>query len=170
MFIGREKELKALSAELSTWKKKTAVLIYGKRRVGKTTLINYISTFFKDYSRLYLAHTNPAVNNLKRKVSASSNCTFMTITKFNNKCAKKLKRDYDILIIDECSTVSNKKMKELLILFVQITVISQSISQEIPQIGNILSREKISLNGKWNYIVDVQEEGYYDYRMNPIRI
>ena len=59
-------------------------------------------------------------------------------------------------------------MKELLILFVQIAVISQSISQEIPQIGNILSREKISLNGKWNYIVDVQEEGYYDYRMNPI--
>ena len=50
----------------------------------------------------------------------------------------------------------------------QIAVISQSISQEIPQIGNILSREKISLNGKWNYIVDVQEEGYYDYRMNPI--
>ena len=44
----------------------------------------------------------------------------------------------------------------------------ESISQEIPQIGNILSREKISLNGKWNYIVDVQEEGYYDYRMNPI--
>ena len=59
-------------------------------------------------------------------------------------------------------------MKELLILFVQIAVISQIISQEIPQIGNILSREKISLNGKWNYIVDVQEEGYYDYRMNPI--
>jgi beta-glucuronidase len=40
-------------------------------------------------------------------------------------------------------------------------------SQEIPQIGNIFSRDKISLNGKWNYIVDVQEEGYYDYRMNP---
>ena len=39
MFIGREKELSALTAELSNWKKKTAVLIYGKRRVGKSTLI-----------------------------------------------------------------------------------------------------------------------------------
>ena len=38
MFIGREKELKALSAELSTWKKKNAVLIYVKRRAGKSTL------------------------------------------------------------------------------------------------------------------------------------
>ena len=40
-------------------------------------------------------------------------------------------------------------------------------AQELPQIANVFNREKISLNGDWNYIVDVQEEGYYDYRMNP---
>ncbi len=39
--------------------------------------------------------------------------------------------------------------------------------QEIPQVANILGRQTTSLNGAWNYIVDVQEEGYYDYRMNP---
>ena len=50
----------------------------------------------------------------------------------------------------------------------EVLLISKSFSQEIPQIGNILSRDKISLNGKWNYIVDVQEEGYYGYRMNPL--
>ena len=33
--------------------------------------------------------------------------------------------------------------------------------------GNVLNRKITSLNGEWNYIVDVQEEGYYDYRMNP---
>ena len=38
-----------------------------------------------------------------------------------------------------------------------------------PQIHNILNRNKISLNGKWNYIIDVQEVGYYNYRMNPIK-
>lgn len=91
-------------------------LIYGAAGTEKTTLINYISTFFKDYSRLYLAHTNPAVNNLKRKISASSKCDFMTITKFNNPYAKDIKRDYDILIIDECSTVNNQDMRELLCL------------------------------------------------------
>lgn len=69
-------------------------LIYGAAGTGKTTLIDYISTFFKDYSRLYLAHTNPAVNNLKRNVSASSKCDFMTITKFNNPYAKDVKRGY----------------------------------------------------------------------------
>lgn len=101
-------------ALINLFDKSKVALIYGAAGTGKTTLINYISTFFKDYSRLYLAHTNPAVNNLKRKVSASSKCDFMTITKFNNPYAKYIKRDYDILIIDECSTVSNKSMRNLL--------------------------------------------------------
>ena len=39
----------------------------------------------------------------------------------------------------------------------------------IPLIQNVGAYESMSLNGKWNYIVDVQEEGYYDYRMNPTR-
>lgn len=46
MFIGREKELQALTAELANRKKKTAVLIYGKRRVGKSTLIMEASKSF----------------------------------------------------------------------------------------------------------------------------
>lgn len=44
-----------------------------------------------------------------------------------------------------------------------------AIAQEIPQVANVLARQTTSLNGEWNYIVDVQEEGYYDYRMNPMR-
>ncbi|MBO7463567.1 MAG: beta-glucuronidase [Bacteroidales bacterium] len=55
----------------------------------------------------------------------------------------------------------------LLTIIVSIAVIVAVNAQEITQLGNVLNREKISLNGDWNYIVDVQEEGYYDYRMNP---
>lgn len=102
------------TALVNMFDKSKVSLIYGAAGTGKTTMISYISNFFQDYSRLYLAHTNPAVNNLKRKVAASSKCDFMTIAKFNNKYAKDIKRDYDILIIDECSTVSNRSMKELL--------------------------------------------------------
>ena len=40
---------------------------------------------------------------------------------------------------------------------------------EVPQVANVMARQTTSLNGEWNYIVDVQEEGYYDYRMNPMR-
>lgn len=87
-------------------------LIYGSAGTGKTTLINHVSHFFYDRSRLYLAHTNPAVNNLKRKIHTSSNSEFMTITRFIE--TKELKRDYDILVVDECSTISNQDMKKLL--------------------------------------------------------
>lgn len=113
-------------------------LIYGSAGTGKSTLINHISHFFKTYSRLYLAHTNPAVNNLKRKVAASSNCEFMTITKFNNKYAKDVKRDYDILIIDECSTVSNHNMKELLALakFKLLVLVGDTYQIEAIEFGN----------------------------------
>ena len=43
MFIGREKELHELTSELSNQNKKSAILIYGKRRVGKSTLIKEAS-------------------------------------------------------------------------------------------------------------------------------
>lgn len=39
--------------------------------------------------------------------------------------------------------------------------------QEVPQLTNVLNRDIVSLCGPWHYIVDVQEEGYYDYRMKP---
>ena len=42
-------------------------------------------------------------------------------------------------------------------------------SHEVPLIQNARAYEGMLLNGDWNYIVDVQEEGYYDYRMNPTR-
>ena len=41
--------------------------------------------------------------------------------------------------------------------------------KDVPLIQNVLGYESQSLNGSWNYIVDVQEEGYYDYRMNVSR-
>ncbi len=41
------------------------------------------------------------------------------------------------------------------------------VAQEVPQLANVMARQTTPLNGKWNYIVDMQEEGYYDYRMNP---
>ncbi len=61
-------------------------------------------------------------------------------------------------------------MKKLLTTIVLMAApILATLAQQVPQIGNILGRHTTSLNGKWHYIVDVQEEGYYDYRMNPTR-
>lgn len=126
------------NALINMFEKSKVCLIYGAAGTGKTTLISYISTFFKEYSRLYLAHTNPAVSNLKSRVMASSKCDFMTIAKFNNKYAKDIKRDYDILIIDECSTVSNRNMRELLELasFKLLILVGDTYQIEAIEFGN----------------------------------
>ena len=40
-------------------------------------------------------------------------------------------------------------------------------AENMSLIQNVNAYECLLLNGEWNYIVDVQEEGYYDYRMKP---
>ncbi|WP_060825495.1 ATP-dependent DNA helicase [Sulfurospirillum cavolei] len=85
-------------------------LIYGSAGTGKSTLINHISKFFNDEVKIYIANTNPAVDNLRRKVK-TNNSSFKTIKKF---LAKKHEMKCDVLIIDECSTVNNADMKKIL--------------------------------------------------------
>ena len=62
-------------------------------------------------------------------------------------------------------------MKRLLasLLLIIPAAFSASADNDVPQVANVLNRHTTSLNGKWNYIVDVQEEGFYDYRMKPNR-
>jgi len=91
--------------------KSKVALIYGSAGTGKSTMVNHISNFFNDKTKLYLANTNPAVNNLKRKVRAQK-CEFMTIAKFTN--SNRVETEFDILMIDECSTVSNSDMLNVL--------------------------------------------------------
>jgi hypothetical protein len=109
-------------------------LIYGSAGTGKSTLINHVSNFFNDDKKLYLANTNPAVDNLKRKVKAP-NCSFKTIAKFlwNNDT------NFDILFIDECSTVSNADMRQ---------VISKASFKLLVLVGDVFQIESI-LFGNW---------------------
>jgi beta-glucuronidase len=62
-----------------------------------------------------------------------------------------------------------KKFFSIIILVAGALLPSTMAAETLPLIQNVNAYECMSLNGKWNYIVDVQEEGYYDYRMNPTR-
>lgn len=98
-------------AMIRMFDKSRVALIYGSAGTGKSRLISHISQLFADKKKLYLAQTNPAVDNLKRRVT-TSNCTFLTITKFLKR--QNIATEFDLLIIDECSTVSNQYMREIL--------------------------------------------------------
>lgn len=89
----------------------TVALVYGSAGTGKSTLIKHISTFFSDRDKIFLANTHPAVENMRRKIKTTKS-EFKTIRSFlaeynpHTSC--------DVLVIDECSTVSNHDMSTIL--------------------------------------------------------
>ncbi|KLU09977.1 ATP-dependent RecD-like DNA helicase [Kocuria sp. SM24M-10] len=95
----------------SLFAKSRVALIYGAAGTGKSTMVNYIANYFGDKEKLFLAHTNPAKDNLERKVSAQ-NTEFRTI---NSQIWRSgAQPEYDIVVIDECSTVSNADLLKVL--------------------------------------------------------
>lgn len=86
-------------------------VIYGSAGVGKSTLINHVSHYLNNQKKLYLTQTNPAKENLMRKINAE-NKTFATIASFLNQ--ESYNTEYELLVIDECSTVSNRDMVAVL--------------------------------------------------------
>ena len=52
--------------------------------------------------------------------------------------------------------------------FVALAAVQATAQKEVPAPQNVYARQSVSLNGDWNYIVDPQEMGYYDYRMKPM--
>jgi len=86
-------------------------LIYGAAGTGKSTMVDHIARYFNDKKKLFLAHTHPAIDNLERKVSAQ-NSEFRTISSQVNR--RTYGHEYDLLVIDECSTVSNSDLLKVL--------------------------------------------------------
>ncbi|MDN5586928.1 MAG: ATP-dependent RecD-like DNA helicase [Brevibacterium sp.] len=87
-------------------------LIYGAAGTGKSTMVKHIADYFEDERKLFLAHTNPAVDNLKRRVHAP-NAHFSTISKHVHGNWD-TSGHFDIVVIDESSTVSNAAFLEVL--------------------------------------------------------
>ena len=107
MFIGREQELKKLNRMYQSDKLEVAV-IYGRRRVGKTTLIN---EFCKDKRTIYFAAQESSaeqnLETLSRAISeteSGESAAFATYRSFTDaflKIAELAKTQRLIWVIDE---------------------------------------------------------------------
>ena len=113
--------------------------VYGAAGTGKTTLVNHISNLLQGTNRLYLAKTNPAVENMKRKIS-NYDCKgkFHTIDKFISPYSN-LNGQYDLVVVDECSTVKNKDI---------LSVINRIGDATLVLVGDIYQIEAIGF-GNW---------------------
>ena len=98
-------------ALLNVFVSSKVMLIYGAAGTGKTTLINHISNIMVGKSKLFLTKTHAALQNLQRTIENSSNADFISIDSFT----KKVRLDeYNVIFVDECSTIDNRTMAKFL--------------------------------------------------------
>lgn len=92
--------------------KSKVAMIYGAAGTGKTTLMNYISDLMEGRKKLFLTKTHTALDNLRRRIkSPGADSMFMGIDRFVN---TKQSTDYDVIFVDECSTIDNRTMVQFL--------------------------------------------------------
>ena len=84
-------------------------IIYGAAGTGKTRVIEYITEFFGNQNTLFLANTNTAMDNLRRRTG--SQYTYSTIYRYLENGPW---NGFDLIVIDECSMVSNRDMHRIL--------------------------------------------------------
>lgn len=117
-----EKYLKQSKMEFGDPKKEEALkyvfvdsrvlLIYGAAGTGKTTLINMISTMMAGRRKLFLTKTYAALQNLKRRIeNPGTDVEFISLDSFSKKIRLP---DYNIIFVDECSTIDNRTMMTFL--------------------------------------------------------
>ena len=136
---GIDDEVKKDALKLLFSQSKVA-LIYGAAGTGKSTMVDHIAQYFNDKSKLFLAHTNPAIDNLKRKVTAQDS-TFRTISSHIYRTASD--SEYDLLVIDECSTVSNADL---------LKVLENTSFKLLVLVGDVYQIESIQF-GNWFSII-----------------
>lgn len=117
-------------------------LIYGAAGTGKSTMVDHIAHYFSDKRKLFLAHTNPAKDNLMRKVTAQ-NSDFRTVSSEIHNDHNPFMPDYDLLVIDECSTVSNADF---------LKVLEKNTAKLIVLVGDVYQIESIQF-GNWFEVI-----------------
>ena len=112
-------------------------LIYGAAGTGKTRMVAHIAAYFDGARLLFLAKTNTAVDNLRGHVETSDG-HFSTIDSHLGSGSTG-SMHYDLLVIDECSTVGNSDL---------LKVLGQTSFDLLVLVGDVYQIESIEF-GNW---------------------
>ncbi|WP_240034754.1 ATP-dependent DNA helicase [Glaciihabitans arcticus] len=119
----------------SLYSESRVAMIYGAAGTGKSTMVNHIANYFNGKPMLFLANTHPAVDNLRRRVH-TQHAEFRTIASHKNSTSA---TEYEVLVIDECSTVSNEDL---------LAVLSNTKFKLLLLVGDVYQIESIQF-GNW---------------------
>ena len=171
MFIARKKELAELKTEFSS-NKKSAVLIYGKRRIGKSTLIKEAS---KDFDGIVVNHLcvkssfEGNLDLLTRSIMISLELpemkfsTVFDLFSFVNKQNKKI-----LIILDEYQYLKESLKEGEVDSYMQGVIDSLSENVKIVFCGSYIAvmkellKESNPLFGRFTKIIRLEELDYYD--------
>ncbi len=140
--------------------KSQVMLIYGAAGTGKTTLLSYIANMMSDKKKLVLAKTHTALQNLMRRLP-KENATFASL---DSTLTSGVELKYDIIIVDECSTIDNNTMERLTKKIIDGTKLVLS--------GDIFQIESIEFGNWFYYAKDIintrgsQVELLHNWRTN----
>lgn len=115
-------------------------LIYGSAGTGKTKMIEYVDNIFQAENKIFLSNTNASVNNLRTRIGESDRHTFSTVSSYLYNIDEY--GNSEILFIDECSTVSNADLLQIL---------KHKKFEKIVLVGDVYQIESIDF-GNWFYL------------------
>lgn len=171
MFVGREEELDKLEKQFSS-DSRTAVLVYGKRRVGKSTLIARAAKTFDGTVVEHLCAQSSFEGNLEllcRSVSRSLELPTMhfdylqDLFDFLNGLGRRI-----LLVIDEYQYLKQSRAGNEVDSLVQAIVDSLSPNVKLVLCGSFVTvmrellEEANPLFGRFSAILHVEEFDYYD--------
>ena len=110
--------------------------VYGAAGTGKSYFANYVLKVLKDITKVCIASTNPAVDNMRRKFEDNS-AQYMTITKYLKEYGTN--SNIDLLIIDECSTICTKEA---------LNIFNRTNPKFVLMLGDIFQIQSITF-GNW---------------------
>lgn len=172
MFIGREKELDAIKSELSLKAKKSAILVYGKRRVGKSTLINEASKSFEGVVINHLCVSSTFEGNLSLLYKSISEALSLPDISFSNifeaiEFLGKIDKNI-LLIIDEYPYLKETKKNNEVDSYMQRIIDNLPNNMKLILCGSYITMMKELLYadnplfGRFSLILNLRDFNYYD--------
>lgn len=154
------------------------MLIYGAAGTGKTTLISYLSNMLSTKRKLFVAKTHTALQNVKRRIKPKPDDKFLTLDKITR--GETNYHEFDLVILDECSVIDDRKMVDLLdkINSNALLVLSGDIEQLEPiefgvwfyEIKNLIKQDNVvvELNNTWRTTDSELKKIWNDVRNDSI--